>query len=145
MPKQQESKFRTYVQQGRQYPLHTDRRPCLLQLCSAGALSAAAATFLYLFFWSMSTVPSPKIAAAADRTNEYIKIQWIKKFDDFMYVVYGIIGTSFQHFMSALSKDLSDSAKEERIGWACNKSRRRDARPYYFASFLLFIFCQRSW
>jgi len=33
MPKQEESKFRAYVQQGRQYPLHTDRRPCLLQLC----------------------------------------------------------------------------------------------------------------
>jgi hypothetical protein len=44
-----------------------------------------------------------------------------------MYVVYGIIATCFQHFMSTLSKDLSDSAKEERIGRACNKSRRGDA------------------
>ena len=44
-----------------------------------------------------------------------------------MYVVYGIIATCFQHFMSTLSKDSSDSAKEERIGRACNKSRRRDA------------------
>ena len=45
-----------------------------------------------------------------------------------MYVVYGIIiGTCFQHFMSTLSKDSSDSAKEERIGRACNKARRRDA------------------
>jgi len=45
-----------------------------------------------------------------------------------MYVVYGIIiGTCFQHSMSTLSKNSSDSAKEERIGRACNKSRRRDA------------------
>jgi hypothetical protein len=65
MPKHEESKFRTYVQQRRQYP----------PAYGSASLPASALHELYRLFCyisissSISTVPSPKIAAAADRTN----------------------------------------------------------------------------
>jgi hypothetical protein len=120
-----------------------DSTPCIR--IGVLACTSSICSCRYISISSISTVPSAKIAAAADRTNWYIKIQWIKKFDDFMYVVYGIIAACFQHFMSTLSKDLSDSAKEERIGRACNKSRRGDVTRRLCIFHAFFFLCQRSW
>ena len=141
MPKHEESKFRTYVQQRRQYP------PCirigvLACFSSARALSAILLHF-YLFFHLNRAFAED---CCCCRSNKLIhkKFSESKKLMTSCTWFTALFGTCFQHFMSTLSKDLSDSSKEERISRACNKSRptRREA----FCIFPAFPpLCQRSW